>query len=93
MVSRGKNIEKKLVMNLLCSALYYFIITFVFYGFFLQLFLQFLGSYFLSILLTSIVLFFVPVFLASQTIPLLSHLLKNGSEGENIGKLLFYSTV
>ena len=87
------DIKKKLWQNLILSSLYYAFISFVFYGFILESLLQFTESYFFSVLLSSIALFFIPVFLASQTIPLLSSLLTGSWKAESIWKLLFYSTL
>lgn len=50
-------------------------------------------SYVLSLLFASFLLFFIPIFLASQTIPLLSELLKWNNAWEKIWKLLFFSTI
>lgn len=93
LAERWIDIERKLITNLILSSLYYFFISFIFYWVFLEWFLGLIWSYSLAILLTSFFLFFIPVFFASQTIPLLSVLLKWKSNGVNIGKLLFYSTV
>lgn len=91
--ARGKKIESTLLKNLIISSMYYFFLTFVFAEFFLQNLLLVTGNYFFAILIASILLFFIPVFLASQTIPLLSELLKGNHSGEKMWKLLFYSTV
>ena len=91
--ARNQNIEKYLLRNLLFSSVYYFFITFIFAEFALQSFLLLIPSYFLALLITSILLFFIPVFLASQTIPLLSEMLKWKHSWEKIWKLLFYSTI
>ncbi len=87
-------IKKILILNLIIASLYYFFISFVFSSVVLSALLFSTWSYFFSILFASIILFFIPVFLASQTIPLLSELLKwNSLSWEKIWKLLFYSTV
>lgn len=91
--SKNNKIEQILVINLLIAALYYFFITFLFTEIILNNILTSTGSYFVSILLTSFFLFFVPVFLASQSIPLLSSLLKWSSSWEKMWKLLFFSTI
>lgn len=88
-----EKIPKKLVTNLIISSSYYFFITFIFSSSILEFLLWITWSYFLWILLTSIILFFIPVFLASQTIPLLAELLKWTNVWEKIWKLLFYSTI
>ena len=90
---RTDDIKKRLWQNLIVSSMYYAFISFIFYGFVLEWLLQSTWSYFLSVLLTSIILFFIPVFFASQTIPLLSSLLTWAWKAENIWKLLFYSTL
>lgn len=87
------NLEKKLVYNLLLSSVYYFFITFLFLETILTNILSFSWDYFISILFSSVILFFIPVFLASQTIPLLSELLKWSNSWEKMWKLLFFSTV
>ncbi len=85
-------IYKRLYWNFLIASFYYFF-AFVLGSLFLQLFLAKLNNYFLSILITSILLFFIPVFLASQTIPLFSEILKWKNSWEKMWKLLFFSTV
>ncbi|MBT3729520.1 hypothetical protein HOF65_01735 [bacterium] len=50
--------------------------TFILDELILNRLLEATSSYFFSILLASFLLFFIPIFLASQTIPLLSVLLK-----------------
>lgn len=91
--ARTNKVEKYLLRNLLISSIYYFFLTFIFSGITLELFLHYIPSYTLALLLTSVVLFFIPVFLASQTIPLLSEMLKGKHSWEKIWKLLFYSTI
>jgi len=88
-----ENLEIKLIYNLILSSVYYFFITFLFLEIILTNILSFSWGYFISILLSSIILFFIPVFLASQTIPLLSELLKWSNSWEKMWKLLFFSTV
>lgn len=91
--ARWKNIEKILVRNLLLASAYYFFLTYIFSEFTLQNILFFSQNYFFSILISTVILFFIPVFLASQTIPLLAELLKGSHSWEKMWKLLFYSTV
>jgi len=67
--------------------------TFILDELILNRLLEATSSYFFSILLASFLLFFIPIFLASQTIPLLSVLLKWNNTWEKIWKLLFYSTI
>lgn len=91
--AQWKKIESILVRNLLIASAYYFFITFIFTEVTLQSILSLSGNYFFAILVASIILFFIPVFLASQTIPLLSELLKWKHSWEKMWKLLFYSTI
>lgn len=88
-----EKIKNKLLLNFSLASLYYFFISFFFSKILLENLLYLSSSYFFSILLASILLFFIPVFLASQTIPLLSELLKWSNSWEKIWKLLFYSTI
>lgn len=90
---RWIKIEKKLLINLCLSSFYYTFISFTFYSLFLQGALELLNNYFLAVLFSSFFLFAIPVFFASQTIPLLAKLLWDTSQNQNIWKLLFYSTV
>lgn len=59
----------------------------------LQTLLDWSGSYLLTLFVTAVVLFFLPVFVASQTIPLLTELLDDTSKGKAAGKMLFASTI
>ncbi|NVP17253.1 fused MFS/spermidine synthase [Candidatus Gracilibacteria bacterium] len=86
-------IKEKIIFNLSISSAYYLFFTFIVDEFILTLILELSNNYFISILISSFILFFIPVFLASQTIPLLSELLKGDNTGEKIGKLLFFSTI
>lgn len=88
-----KNIEKRLMCNLIVSSLYYFFVTFLFTSVVLQWILDITSNYAFSLILASVILFFIPVFLASQTIPLLADLLKWSHSWEKMWKLLFYSTI
>jgi len=83
----------KLLLNLFVAGVVYTFVSFPFEKWFLEFLLSFTWSYFLSIVIVSIILFFVPVFLASQTIPLLSELVSNIKKWEIVWKLLFYSTL
>lgn len=86
-------IKNKVTFNLFVSWVYYLFFTFLFDSYILNLFLELTWSYFISILVSSFFLFFIPVFLASQTIPLLSEVLKWDNTWEKIWKLLFFSTI
>ncbi len=50
-------------------------------------------GYFFPIFTGISLLFILPVFLASQTIPLISELISDDKKAVVIGKLLFFSTV
>lgn len=86
-------IKEKIIFNLSISSAYYLFFTFIVDEFILTLILELSNNYFISILISSFILFFIPVFLASQTIPLLSELLKWDNTWEKIWKLLFFSTI
>ncbi len=86
-------IKRRIVLNLLLASMYYIFITFIFDITLLSSILQATKQYFFSILAATFLLFFIPVFLASQTIPLLAELYKGTHIGETIGKLLFFSTI
>jgi hypothetical protein len=51
------------------------------------------GAYILTLFLTVLLLFFLPVFFASQTIPLLTQVVPTASKGEAAGTILFASTI
>lgn len=86
-------IKDKIIFNLSISSAYYLFFTFIIDEFILSLILVMTENYFIAILLSSFILFFIPIFLASQTIPLLSELLKWDNTWEKIWKLLFFSTI
>lgn len=86
-------IKNKIIFNLAISSAYYLFFTFIIDTFILSLILEISGNYFIAIILSSFILFFIPIFLASQTIPLLSELLKWENTWEKIWKLLFFSTI
>jgi hypothetical protein len=71
-----KALLKKLVFNIVLASIFYLCITFIFDKYILEFLINNINSYFWAILLSSFILFFVPVFFASQTIPLLSEILK-----------------
>lgn len=59
----------------------------------LEYFLTLGIGYFFPIVLSISLLFILPVFLASQTIPLLSELIHHEKKSIILGKLLFFSTI
>lgn len=71
-----------MIRNLTLASGYYLFFTFTLDLTILGSMLESTGNYFISVLLSACILFFIPVFLASQTLPLLSELL----EGKNIGE-------
>lgn len=83
----------KIIFNLSIASFYYLFFTFAFDYITLTTLIEKTWSYFWSILISSFILFFIPVFLASQTIPLLSELLKWDNTWEKMWKLLFFSTI
>lgn len=86
-------LKNKIIYNLSFAGFYYLFLTFTIDTFLLDFLLKESWNYFISILLSSTLLFFIPVFLASQTIPLLSEMLKWDNTWEKIWKLLFFSTI
>ncbi len=95
-ISKDKTINQiwyRVALNLTIAAIFYLFITFIFDKYILVYLIETTQNYFVSILLSSFILFFIPVFLASQTIPLLSELLKWNNTWEKIWKLLFFSTI
>ena len=89
----SKDLIKKIIFNLTVAWTYYLFFTFIFDQLILSYLILYIQSYFFAILLSSFLLFFIPVFLASQTIPLLSEVLKWENTWEKVWKLLFFSTV
>lgn len=88
-----KQIIKKIIFNLVLASSYYLFLTFIFDNYLLNYLISNFKNYFFSILLSSFLLFFIPVFFASQTIPLLSEILKWENTWEKVWKLLFFSTI
>lgn len=87
------NIARILRNNLVFSAIIYCFVSFMFEVVVLDYLINKFWNYPISILIMSIVLFFVPVFLASQTVPLLTELLIDSKKWESAGIILFYSTI
>jgi len=90
---KKEEIKNKVILNLSIAWFYYVFFTFIVDKLVLVNLLEYTRSYFIAILLSSLILFFIPVFLASQTIPLLSEILKWDNVWEKMWKLLFFSTV
>lgn len=86
-------IKKKVYQNLLIASIFYTFISFPLENQLLSYLLSLNIGYFLPIFIGVSVLFILPVFLASQTIPLLSELIDDDKKAVIIGKLLFFSTV
>ena len=86
-------IKNKIYKNLLFASILYVAVSFPFENLFLDYFLKLWLWYFLSIFISILFLFFLPVFLASQTIPLLSELIDDSKKWETIWRLLFFSTI
>ncbi|MDP2670225.1 MAG: fused MFS/spermidine synthase [bacterium] len=82
-----------LIFFLLFSGLFYGLITFGAEQHLLELFLQSTNSYIMTLFLVAALLFFLPVFIASQTIPLLTELIPEQSKGKAAGSMLFASTI
>ena len=86
-------IKKKIYTNLLFASLFYTFLSFPLENILLTYLLELNISYFLAIFIGISILFIVPVFLASQTIPLLSELIDDTKKAVTIWKLLFFSTI
>lgn len=88
-----KTLVRILIFNLIFAGIFYTFISFVLEAQLLAQLISKTGSYIGSIFLVAILLFFLPVFIASQTIPLLTELLKEQKKWEAAGKVLFWSTI
>lgn len=86
-------IQRLLFVYLLFASLRYLFITFRWEVSFLSRLLQQLPSYILALFVTAVCLLFIPVFTASQTIPLLTELSPERSKGKAAGGMLFASTI
>lgn len=91
--SNKNKIVKYLFLNLVIASLIYTMFSFPFENIILEGLLNTWLWYTFSILLASFVLFFLPVFLASQTIPLVNELIDYEKKSELMWKLLFFSTI
>lgn len=86
-------LSKKLRNNLLISALYYCFISFLFENILLEKLIAYFDNYVLAVFIMALILFFIPVYLASQTVPLLTEIHKGEWKWITTGKILFYSTL
>jgi hypothetical protein len=86
-------IVKILWYNLLFSWIFYTFVSFLFENRLLEFLITKTSNYIISIFLTILILFFIPVYIASQTVPLLSEISKIAKKWETIWKILFYSTI
>lgn len=91
--NKPEAIKKKIYQNLLIASIFYTFVSFPLENQLLSYLLSLNIGYFLPIFIGVSVLFILPVFLASQTIPLLSELIDDDKKAVIIGKLLFFSTV
>jgi hypothetical protein len=73
---KNEILTKKIIFNLTIASAYYLLFTFIFDFDIINAILEDTKNYFFSILISSFLLFFIPVFYASQTIPLLSEILE-----------------
>lgn len=87
-----QQVVTKLQQNFLGAALFYLLITFPMHEWTIKLGLMLFKDSTWAILLTSL-LYVIPVWIASQTIPLLTQLDKAQHAGEKAGKMLFFSTI
>lgn len=86
-------IIKRLFFCLTVSGFYYLILTFGAHNYLLESILTSTNNYVITLFLVALALFFIPVTLASQTIPLLAELVPTDSKGRSAGVMLFASTV
>lgn len=91
--SSKEKLVKYLYINLMVASIIYTIFSFPFENIIIEMFLNIWIWYTYSILIASFILFFLPVFLASQTIPMVSELINTNKKSEMIWKLLFFSTI
>lgn len=75
------------------SGLFYGLITFAREQELLTHFLNSTNNYIATLFIVALLLFFLPVFIASQTIPLLTELIPEQSKGKAAGSMLFASTI
>ncbi len=91
--SSKEKIIKRLFLNIFLASIIYTVFSFPFENAVLTSLLNTGIWYAVSILISMLILFFLPVFLASQTIPLLNELIESDKKSELVWKLLFYSTI
>lgn len=82
-----------LVWALLFAGVWYVVIAFGFERWMLEWMMSATDSYILTLFAVALALFFIPVFIASHTIPILTELLPDKSKGKAAGKMLFASTI
>lgn len=78
---------------ILFEAVFYGCISFLFEVSLLTWLLEVTGNYLFTLFAVALLLFFLPIYIASQTVPLLTELLGETSSGKAAGKMLFASTV
>ncbi|MFZ2255851.1 MAG: fused MFS/spermidine synthase [Patescibacteria group bacterium] len=86
-------IKRKIFFNLIGASIIYTLVSFPLENTLLEYSLSWGIGYFVPVFTTISVLFVFPVFLASQTIPLLSELIHGEQKAIILGKLLFFSTI
>lgn len=84
---------RALGLALLAAGIRYVVIAFSLERGFLEYMMDTSGSYIMTLFVVAWALFFLPVFIASHTIPLLTELLDEPSKGKAAGAILFASTV
>lgn len=87
-----KDLDGLLMRNFLISGFYYAFLSFPLLGNTLDMMVKSFGLEF-GILVASVILLGIPVFLASQTIPLLTQHISTGHSGSDSAKMLFFSTL
>lgn len=88
-----EKIIRRLFINLFLSSVLYTFVSFPLQNTLLTKLFDAWTWYSISIFVAILLLFALPVYLASQTLPLLSELISSDKKWETMGRLLFYSTV
>lgn len=90
---KPKHIVLYTAVSLWFSSARYLFLTFPNQTRLLEYMLSITDNYILTLFIVAFLLFFLPVLIASQTIPLLTELLPSTSKGKAAGSMLFASTI
>lgn len=78
---------------LIGAGAYYLFLSFAYERELIEIVLQLTQDYILTLFVAAFLLFFIPVFVASQTLPILTELIPETSKGKAAGRILFISTI